>query len=363
MMSGTSADGIDGAAISLDETSPPQVTLLATVHHDYPPELRARVLDAASGKSLTAADLARLHAAIGDAYANTAAALLLTLDARPDVIAMHGQTVAHLPAQRATLQLGDPSRVAECTGVATVADFRGADLAAGGEGAPLVPFADHVLFGGSAPIAALNLGGIANLTLMPTDRAEDVVAFDTGPANMLSDLIAQRLGRLFDEAGAGAGRGRVLEGVLARALADPYFARRAPKSTGREEFGERFAGDLYDAVMQGGGTTDDALATALAVTVRTVADALRRETPPAVRWKTLVVGGGGARNPTLLALMRDAVAPVPVQTIDELGIPAEAREAVAFAILGAFRLRGLPNTLPSATGAKRAVSAGAIYRP
>jgi len=364
MMSGTSADGIDLAAVSIEDNAPrPRVRFLATAHHDYPPALRERVLRAASHEATTAAELAALHARLGDAYADAACAFIPTLKTRPDVIGLHGQTVAHLPQKHATLQLGDASRVALRTGVATVSDFRSADIAAGGEGAPFVPFADHVLFADRAPIALLNLGGIANLTLIPSERAEEVVAFDTGPANMVSDLIAQRAGRRFDEGGRGAARGRVSEPALRETLAHPYFARRAPKSTGREDFGAPFAEALLARVSADGGSPDDALATALALTARTVADALARETPRGVRWRALAIGGGGARNATLVARLGELVAPIPVHTTDELGIPTAAREAVAFAILAAFRVRALPNTLPGATGASRAVSGGAIHQP
>ena len=208
MMSGTSADGIDLAAVSLDDGPRPRVRFLATAHQDYPAELRERVLRAASHAPTTAAELAVLHADLGDAYAAAAGTFIPTLDgAKPDVIGVHGQTVAHLPDEHATLQLGDASRVALRTGVPTVSDFRSADVAAGGEGAPFVPFADHVLFAERAPIALLNLGGIANLTLIPSRRGEDVVAFDTGPANMPSDLIAQRAGRRCGRVGVGRGVG------------------------------------------------------------------------------------------------------------------------------------------------------------
>ena len=360
MMSGTSADGIDVAAIELSDGA--VRVLPASAHHDYDAELRDRILRAGAGESLTAHDLASLHAAVGDAYANAASAFLPKLDARPDLIAMHGQTVAHLP-RRATLQVGDAARVAIRAGITTVTDFRGADIAAGGEGAPLVPFADHVLFADRAPIALLNLGGIANLTLLPTRRPEDVIAFDTGPANIVSDLIAQRTGRRFDDAGVGAKRGRVNEEALRRVLGHPYFQRRPPKSTGREDFGQQFADALVEGVNENGGTLDDALATAVALTARTVADALMGETPKGVRWTALAIGGGGARNEALVSRLREAVAPLAVMTTDELGVPSAFREAIAFAILGAYRLRGMPNTLPSATGAVRAVSAGAIHRP
>jgi anhydro-N-acetylmuramic acid kinase len=360
MMSGTSADGIDLAAIELQDAD---VRLVATSRYEYPGELRERILRAAAGDPLDAIELSTLHTALGDHYADAAAALVAKLARTPDVIAVHGQTVAHVPARHSTLQLGDASRVAIRTGVATVSDFRSADMAAGGEGAPLVPFADWVLFATRAPVVLLNLGGIANLTLMPTERKEDVIAFDTGPANMVSDLIARRAGRRFDDRGQGAARGFVDDAALTAALAHPYFARRSPKSTGREEFGQPFADDLAQRVAHNGGTHDDMLATAIALTVRTVADGLARESPRGASWRELIVAGGGALNLTLVARLRDAIAPLVVRTMDELGIPVASREAVAFAILGAYRMRGLANTLPSATGAKRAVSGGAVHQP
>ena len=361
MMSGTSVDGIDIAAIDIDGD---EIRVLSTAHRDYDDALRTRILAAASGDPLGSADIAALHVAIGNVYAQAAVEFVPTLPKYPDVLAMHGQTVAHLP-KSATLQLGDASRVALRTGVPTVADFRSANIAAGGEGAPLVPFADFVLFGKRAPIALLNLGGIANLTLIPKTEADSVTAFDTGPANILSDLIAQQSGikNRFDQDGSGAARGRVDERALGWAFAHEYFAKRAPKSTGREDFGKPFADELARRVTRNGGTRDDALATAIALTARTVADALKRETPHGVSWRELIVAGGGAQNPTLLKALRAAVAPLTVRTSDELGIPVTSREAVAFAILGAYRMQGKPNILPGATGASRAVSGGAIHQP
>jgi anhydro-N-acetylmuramic acid kinase len=360
MMSGTSVDGIDIAAIDIQGDD---VKVLSTAHRDYDDALRMRILAAASGEALGAADIASLHVAIGDAYAQTAVDFVPTLAKYPDVLAMHGQTVAHLP-KTATLQLGDASRVALRTGVPTVADFRSANIAAGGEGAPLVPFADFVLFGKRAPVALLNLGGIANLTLIPKAEADRVAAFDTGPGNILSDLIAQTgMGKRFDEDGAGAARGRVDERALGWAFGHEYFAKRTPKSTGREDFGKSFADELARRVTRNGGTRDDALATAIALTARTVADALKRETPAGTDWRELIVAGGGAQNPVLLKALRAAVAPLAVRTSDELGIPVTSREAIAFAILGAYRMQGKPNILPGATGASRAVSGGAIHQP
>jgi len=363
MMSGTSGDGINLAAIEIEPGSRPNVRILATAERPYPPALRDAVLRAGSDVPFALSDIARLHADLGDAYAAAAAAFVSTLGRRPDVIAVHGQTVSHLPAQHATLQLGDAARVARATGVPTVNDFRSADMAAGGEGAPLVPFGDHVLFASRAPIAVLNLGGIANLTLIPSASADDVIAFDTGPANMTSDAIITPSGEAFDRDGRRARAGRVNERALAEALRHPYFARRAPKSTGREDFGGPFATRIADRVSDDGGSLDDALATALAISSRSIADALARETPRGTTWTMLAVAGGGARNPALMESVARAVAPLRVVKTDELGVPSQAREAIAFAIMGAYRMRELPNVLPSATGARQAVRGGAVHLP
>jgi anhydro-N-acetylmuramic acid kinase len=363
MMSGTSGDGINLAAIEIEPGARPNVRIVSTAEHPYPAALRDAVLRAGADAPFALSDIARLHAALGDAYAAAASDFITTLSGRPDVIALHGQTVAHLPAEHTTLQLGDASRVARATGVVTVDDFRSADMAAGGEGAPLVPFGDHVLFASRAPIAVLNLGGIANLTLMPTASADDVIAFDTGPANMTSDAIVAPLGESFDRDGRRARAGRVNERALEEALKHPYFARRPPKSTGREEFGRPFASRITDRVTADGGSLDDALATALAVSTRSIADALVRATPRGTTWTMLAVAGGGARNPVLMESLARAVAPLRVVKTDELGVPSQAREAIAFAIMGAYRVRELPNILPSATGARQAVRGGAVHLP
>jgi len=363
MMSGTSGDGINLAAIEIEPGATPSVRIVATAERAYAKSLRESVLRAGADVPFALSDIARLHAELGDAYATAASQFIATLPRRPDVIALHGQTVAHLPAEHTTLQIGDASRVARATGLPTVSDFRSADMAAGGEGAPLVPFGDHVLFASRAPIAVLNLGGIANLTLMPTSSADDVIAFDTGPANMTSDAIVAPSGEAFDRDGRRARAGRVNEHALEEALRHPYFARRAPKSTGREEFGKPFATRIQDRVTAEGGSLDDALATALALSSRTIADALARETPHGTAWTMLAVAGGGARNPTLMESVVRAVAPLRVVKTDELGVPSQAREAIAFAIMGAYRMRELPNVLPSATGARQAVRGGVVHLP
>ena len=362
VMSGTSADGANAAVIELDVPAT-TVTLRALSAHAYPAELRDAVLALGEGRTTDARTIARIHAALGDHYAFVVERALERLSIRPDVITVHGQTIAHLPADHVTLQIGDAARVAHRLGVPTVSDLRSADLAAGGQGAPLVPFADHVLFGSLAPVAVLNIGGIANVTLIPTDKADDVVAFDTGPGNMVLDGIAALRGGTHDEGGAGAARGRVDEAAVAEFIAHPYFARRAPKSTGREEFGATFTTRLVEVITRHGGSHEDALATATALTARTIADAMRRESPQLP--PRVLVAGGGAHNPTLMRMLADALAPdvTAVEMTDTHGVPAWGREAIAFAILGAYRLRGLPNTLPRATGASRAVSGGALHVP
>lgn len=362
LMSGTSADGVEAAAADVDPRAG-TARLLAHRHERYDDALRANVLAAGAERAMTMSEVASLNSRLADVYVAAVKGLVSESGVRPDAVAMHGQTVAHYPERGMTLQLGDAARVAMRCGVPVVADFRSADVAAGGQGAPLVPFADHVLFGGRAPIALLNLGGIANLTLLPTAKADDAVAFDVGPANMVVDALAAHSGQRFDRDGERARRGRVSEAALARALAHPYFARRGPKSTGREDFGASFAEALHADVQRDGGSEDDALATSVALTARTIAEALARETPPGAHFGELVVAGGGAANAAIMEALAAAVAPLRVRPMDDYGIPAPVREAFAFAILGAYRLTGLPNTLPRCTGASRAVSAGALHAP
>lgn len=361
MMSGTSGDGIDAALIQVRWTSPStaNVRVLSDRHVPFEASLRERILQAASRRQLSAEDVARLHAALGDAYASA----VISIGAKPSVIGLHGQTLAHLPSERVTFQLGDAARVAVRTGIPTVADFRSADVAAGGEGAPLTPFADHVLFSDGAPRVVLNLGGIANVTLLPDPDPDHVTGWDTGPANIVLDAVARMAGQPFDEGGAGAKRGRVISAALERALAHPFFARKPPKSTGREEFGNDFALRLVADVRQAGGSNDDALATAAALTARSVAASIRAAAKPRGGWRDVIVGGGGSKNRALMDALAQELTPVPVRPSDDLAIPATAREAVCFAVLALFRIRGLPNTLPRVTGASRAVSAGAVHDP
>lgn len=373
LMSGTSADGIDAALLELPgfpalgggqrpelEGAAPRGRVVAHIYTPYPDDLRAAVLRAARGEAHTA-ELAQLHFGLGEALAAAARPLA----AEADLVASHGQTVQHLPVPvrgpRATLQLGEASVIAEATGRDVISDFRPADLAAGGEAAPLVPFADHALFAERGVRRALqNLGGIANLTYLPGPSAAEVLAFDSGPAGALIDEAAERLGQRFDEGGRLAAGGRVDEARLTAWLRDPYLARLPPKSTGREHW---HLGALPGADAL---SPHDLAATVTAFSARTVAEAYSRFVLPRGLDEVLLAGGG-ARNPVFVAHLKRALPGVPVLTFadkgwDALGFSDATREAAAFALLGYYAAQGWPNTLPHTTGARRAVIAGKLTR-
>ncbi|MBZ9749822.1 anhydro-N-acetylmuramic acid kinase [Deinococcus sp. HMF7604] len=374
LMSGTSADGIDAALLELpgwpalgegggdlpDLTgAAPRGRVLAHTFTPFPPDLRAAVLRAGQNEG-TPAELTQLHWALGEAFAQAAAPLA----GDADLVASHGQTVQHHPrpeaargwTRPATLQLGEAAVMAARTGKPVVADFRPADLAAGGVGAPLVPFADWALLAEAGINRALhNLGGVSNLTFLPGADPAGVLAFDTGPANCLLDEVAALAGQTHDEGGALALAGTVHEVTLAAWLAHPELAAPPPKATGREVW------TLSQLPRPASLSLPDLAATAVALTARTVGDAYRRWVLPR-GLDEVVVAGGGARNPALLAALR-AELPVPLRTFADLGwtdhgFTDATREAAAFAFLGYAHAQGWPNTLPHTTGAAQAVSAG-----
>ena len=369
-MSGTSADAIDAALVEWPDG--PEVrpfTLCAHRETPWPPALQTRIHALAAGRvgaGDALAELAALDVLLGERFAEAALALAAAagVDAG-DVaaVASHGQTVAHHPERRATVQIGDPSVIAERTGWTTVADFRPRDLAAGGEGAPLAPFFHHAALADPRESrVVLNLGGIANVTWLPEGADPDaVLAFDVGPANALLDgvVVTASAGReRFDRAGAGAARGRVDEALLARLLADAYLERPPPKSTGRERYGLAQAEALAAEWRAAGRATEDLLATLVAFTAESVAVACRRFLPGRV--DRLLVGGGGARNPTLLGALEARLGGVAVEPLERFGVPSDAAEAMAFSLLGRNALLGLPNHLPRCTGAARAAVLGEI---
>lgn len=370
LMSGTSVDGIDAALVTIPLGEPGGVRLRAFETVAYPTELREEIL-ALCHLGVGGVDrVCVLNVAIAECFAAAALAVMAAGGVRPEevgFIASHGQTVWHQPEPvpcggvpaRGTLQLGEPAVIAERTGATVVANFRPRDMAAGGQGAPLAPFVDFLLF--SAPDvtrAVQNLGGIGNVAFLRAGGAAgDVIAFDTGPGNMLLDAAARRVtdGRqAADLDGRLARAGQVLPELLAELLADPYLAQPPPKSTGREKYGEPFVAALWDRGFRG----PDLLATLTAFTAETVALGYRRWLPAAV--DEVILGGGGAYNPVLVERIAAALAPARLRRHADFGIPDDAKEALAFALLGYETLRNRPANLPSATGAARPLVLGSI---
>ena len=350
LMSGTSLDGVSAALVRFDR-DPPAAQLVAFHQEPYSAGERGQIIDAIARGG--ARDLSILHVALGERFAGVVLQLLAKAKVAPrDVafVASHGQTVWHEPG-RATLQLGDPAVLAERLGVTVVSDFRSRDVAAGGQGAPLVPLADVMLFGHpDRGRLLLNLGGIANVTWVPRrGETKGALAFDTGPGVAVIDAVTRALepDAPYDVDGERARHGRVVPKALAALIADPYFEQPPPKSTGREHFGQAFA----DRVIALAGAGNDAVATATALTVEAIGRALERWTPAALE-DELVISGGGARNPALVEQLVARVRPRPVRRFDELFFNGEAKEAVAFAFLGLQTILGKPGNLPGATGAR-----------
>ena len=367
VMSGTSLDGVDAILVRFERRGGALAWEVVTrAEAVFAPELRARLLRAIEPGGADAIELTQLHAEVGEAYADLCAAVAA---GHPiDLVALSGQTVYHIPRvdpgrgwrQVSTLQLGESARVVERCRVPVVSDFRQSDLAAGGQGAPMVPFGDLHLFGNPGVARAVqNVGGIGNVTLLPSDGDPvGVLAFDTGPANcLLDEAAAATVGQPFDRGGALAAAGEVDAQLLARLLAHPYLALPPPKTTGREVF------NLRELLPEGPGAWSpaDLLATLTAFTAESIADAYRRWVLPR-GLDEVVLAGGGALNPALVAALRTRLAGVPLHTFEELGWRSKDRETLAFALMGYAAWFGLPNTLPSATGARRAVVAGRINR-
>jgi anhydro-N-acetylmuramic acid kinase len=282
-----------------------------------------------------------------------------------EAVASHGQTIYHIPPERgrkgSTLQIGEAAVIAQRTGVKVVSDFRTADMALGGQGAPLVPFADHVLFRDRATCCAQNLGGIANVTVV-TEKREDVFAFDTGPGGCLIDEAMRALfGKPFDRGGRVARKGTPDRRLLERLLGHPYFAKRPPKSTGRETFGIAMLKPILNHTRKS--RPEDVVATLTRLTARSIGDAYERFILKEHYIEEVILSGGGAKNSFMVELLREELSPLKITLIDELGIPAEAKEAMSFAILARETLAGRPSSLPRATCASRAAVLGKITQP
>jgi anhydro-N-acetylmuramic acid kinase len=346
IMSGTSLDGIDVAIVEM-----PSVRVAKFVSVPYPARMRARLLAVSNAVTHTS-EISRLNFEIAELYARA-----VRRAGTVDLIGCHGQTIYH-EGRSNTLQLGEPAVLAERTGAPVVSNFRARDIAAGGQGAPLVPFVDYRLFRHAKRTRiALNIGGIANITLIPAGaRPEDVVAFDTGPGNMVIDALAREAsgGKLpYDRGGRIAASGSLDRALLDELLRDPYYRKRPPKSAGREQYGAAFV----DRMKRSGRSLRDLVTTATVLTAATIAVGVRKVYSGSA---DLIVSGGGAHNPEIMGQLTAFLPEFTVATSSDFGIDVDAKEAIAFAILAYETWRGRPSNVPSATGASRSVLLGSI---
>jgi len=371
VMSGTSADGIDVALVRLmGRGFRTRLELLAHKAFPYPAPVRRKVLAAMNAKSASVADLARLNFLLAELYSDAILATQRSARLKCELVGCHGQTLYHQGDAQlflgrklaVTWQTGEGSLIAERIGVPVVSDFRPADMVAGGKGAPLVPFLDYVLYRHRRRGRIVqNIGGIGNLTAIPARaKPEQVVAFDTGPGNMVIDALAERLlGRRYDMDGKVAAKGEPIERVIHQVLASPFFWQKPPRTAGREQFGDDFV--TWFQRRCGKASKEDMLATATALTARTIATSVEMVMKRG-KYRDYLVSGGGAKNPTLMRMIEEQLAAMKlrVQTTEDLGLPVDAKEAVAFALLAYQTWRRQPGNIPSATGAKRPAILGKV---
>lgn len=375
VMSGTSADGIDVAIVRIERKKRISLKLLAHEAFPYPAALRRAVLAAMDARQTSTAELARLNWRLGMEYAEAVKSTAERHQINIELVGCHGQTLYHQGRPESyvgkrfacTWQAGEPALIAAELKVPVVSNFRPADVVAAGQGAPLVPLLDFVYFSDAKRGRVLqNIGGIANLTAIPAGgEIDELVAFDTGPGNMVIDALAHKLfGRAFDRNGAIAARGRVLEPVLKQMLRNPYFRLQPPRSAGREEFGRDYAAHLLSACRSVSRKPEDAVATATALTAETISRSFRQFVYGDMKGVPIdyIISGGGARNATLMNLLAASLEPLgcTLTTSERFGLPAEAKEAAAFALLAWATWNGLPGNVPSATGAKRLAILGQI---
>lgn len=382
MMSGTSVDGVDAALIELSrEGGAPRVKLLAFENTPYPKGVRERVFELFRPETSTVDRIGYMNFLLGELYARAALSVIAKAgltSADVDLIGSHGQTIWHEPEARETdgmpirytVQIGEGAVIAARTGIPTVSDFRVADMAVGGQGAPLVPFSEYLLYRREdESILLQNIGGIGNMTVLPAGATpEQVFAFDTGPGNMIIDAVAAAIsgGRLKCDVNGGiAARGKVDEELLARLQKDEYYARRPPKTTGRERFGTQYAQRILDDRARHPISDEDLLATVTYLTAWSIFDACERFALPVCKPAELIVGGGGSYNKTLLKDLSGLFGTrgIAVRTQEDLGFNSDAKEAVAFALMADCFVRGEANVLPSVTGASAASVMGKLSLP
>src|SRR5277367_376303 len=374
VMSGTSADGINVALVSCvgRDPSPARRQLLAHAEYAFPAPVRRAILKTMNAKMASVADLARLNFLLGELYAEAIAKTANKHRVKPDLVGCHGQTMYHQGTPKrflgrqiaVTWQTGEGAMIAARLGVPVVSDFRPADMAAGGKGAPLVPFLDYALYRHPRiGRIAQNIGGIANLTAIPAAASlQQVIAFDSGPGNMVIDAVMENLfSRSYDRNGKVAASGQVLDEVVTKLLRAAFFKQKPPRTAGREEFGREYAVRFLQACR--GASRPDIVATATALTARSIKAAVQRFVlKPRQNYQDLIVSGGGAKNPTLMAMLHNEMSQlgIALRSSDEFGIPPEAKEAVAFALLAYETWHRRPSNVPSATGAKQPAILGKI---
>lgn len=373
LMSGTSMDGIDAAVVEIRRHGwQREVKALAFVTVPYPKKLKEVLLRVTQDENALSrlSEISALNFVIGEHFAAAALKAMRRSGLSPervDLIGSHGQTVSHRPRGKepSTLQLGEPAVIAQRTGVTTVADFRPADVAAGGEGAPLTPYVHYLLFRDRSRSRAIhNLGGISNLTYIPAGGTlKEVVAFDTGPGNMVIDNLCRRVTRGekgFDSGGRLARRGNVHERLLKELLRHPFFSRRPPKSTGREEFGAGFVASLVRSAKRMGIGPSDLLATATAFTAHSIGAAYRNFILPSGNLDEIYFAGGGRKNRTLMEMLREELPFAKVELVEKLGLNGDALEAQAFALLADEAVEGVAADLSRVTGAAQGLVLGKV---
>jgi anhydro-N-acetylmuramic acid kinase len=377
LMSGTSCDGIDACLVNITGNGlSTEVDIIGYETYSYKSKIRELIIDVSHKETGTVDKICKLNFTLGKLFADAArqiAGKLSVSISDIDVIGSHGHTIYHVSSLkekidnevRSTLQIGEPSVIAQETGVATVADFRTRDIAAGGEGAPLVPYADFILFGRDGISRAVqNIGGISNVTFLSAScDIGEIIAFDNGPGNMIIDRFAETItdGKLkYDKNGSLASKGKLNQDLLERLCTHPYLSKPPPKSTGREEFGIQFSDKLLKEVRQNNMDIFDAIKTITVFTAKSIYDSYKKFILPSNKITEVIISGGGVHNPVLFQYLKDYLRDIKISKTDEFGIPAETKEALAFAILANETVCGNPGNVPSATGAWESVVLGKI---
>jgi len=368
LMSGTSADGVTAAIVKIPSLSKLRCEILAWETYKYSSVLREQIFELFSEKTGTVDRICSMNFALGEYFAEAALKIIAKTNLEPrDIYAIgsHGQTIYHRPLKpKSSLQIGQAAVIAERTGVTTVSDFRARDIAAGGQGAPLLPYVDYLLFRSDGKSRAIqNIGGIANVSVLPKRCQQDMVwGFDTGPGNMIIDALIKHFTRgrsQFDKDGRVASRGSVDEQLLKHLMSTPFIRKRPPKTTGREIFGDHFARQLLQHACRRKLGMFDTVATATAFTCESIVYSYQRFIHPRTEIDEIVLGGGGSKNRVLVETLREKL-DCEVLLHEDFGIPSEAKEAVAFAILANETMNGRPSNVPSATGASHRVVLGTI---